>query len=106
MIGKMRHRITIERNDGATDTGGGQAESWVLVAAVWAQIEQFQSSPAGHAGRAAERFSLRATIRHRTDVKAGMRLTHAGEIYRIRSVADSEQRGRFLMLSCEREAGT
>ncbi|MBN4046378.1 phage head closure protein [bacterium AH-315-P15] len=105
MIGEMRHRVTIERNDGVADGGGGMADNWVLVAAVWAKVEQFQSSPSAHAGRAAERVSMRATIRHRTDVNAGMRLTYEGEIYRIRAVSDPSQRKRFLALSCERDAG-
>ena len=102
----MRHRVTIERNDGTADGGGGVADNWVLVATVWAKIENFQSSPSAHAGRAAERFSLRVTIRHRTDVSAGMRLTHDGEVYRIRAVSDPDQRDKILALSCEREAGT
>jgi len=106
VIGDLRHRVTIERNDGATDVGGGTGEDWVLVATVWAQVEQFQSSPAAHAGRAAERFSLRATVRYRTDITAGMRLTYEGEIFRIRAVSDPEQRKRFLALSCERDGGT
>ncbi len=106
MIGEMRHRVTIEQNDGAADGGGGMTDSWSLVATVWAKVEQFQSSPAAHAGRAAERTSLRAIIRHRTDIAAGMRLTHESEVYRIRAVSDPEQRKRFLALSCEREAGT
>ena len=105
MIGEFRHRVTIEQNVGAGDGGGGTVESWGLVATVWARIEQFASSPAAHAGRAAERTTLRATIRHRDDIAAGMRLTHDGAIYRIRSVADPEQRKRILALSCEREAG-
>ncbi len=105
MIGELRYRVTIEQNNGSADGGGGMADSWATVATVWAQIEQFQSSASAHAGRAAERFSMRATIRHRTDISAGMRLTHDGEIYRIRAASDPEQRGRYLSLSCEREAG-
>ncbi len=105
MIGEMRHRVTIEQNDGSADGGGGMADSWTTVATVWARVEQFQSSPRAHAGRAAENFSMRATIRHRTDVSAGMRLTHENQIYRIRAASDPEQRKRFLVLSCEREAG-
>lgn len=102
----MRHRITIERNDGTADGGGGVADSWSTVATVWAQIEDFSASASSHAGRAVTRDGLQAIIRHRSDVSAGMQLTHDGNIYRIRSVADREQTARFLALTCERVAGT
>ncbi len=105
MIGEFRHRVVIEENTPSIDAGGGHTENWTTVAAVWAKIEQFQSSPQSHAGRAAEQISMRMTIRHRDDIKAGMRLTHEGNVYRIRAVSDPEQRGRILALSCERENG-
>jgi len=104
-IGSMRHRVTVERNDPVTDAGGGSSGSWSIVATVWARINDYGTSPSTHAARAAEQASLQLTIRHRSDVVAGMRLTHDGAIYRIRSVADSEQRGRYLELSCEKVAG-
>ncbi len=105
MIGSLRHRVTIECNDGAIDAGGGQALSWTQVATVWARIDQISGSPSLSTGRAVDTASVEVTIRTRSDVSAGMRLTHKTTIYRIESVSDPDLRGRWLLLSCRAERG-
>ncbi len=105
MIGSLRHRVTIARNDGALDAGGGQAADWTEVATVWARIDQLSASPGAAQDRAIDTASIEVTIRTRSDVSAGMRLTHRSKTYRIDSVSDPNLRGRWLTLSCHAERG-
>lgn len=105
MIGSLRHRVMIQRNDGAIDEGGGQASSWTEVATVWARIDRLAASPGVAQDRAIDTAAVDVTIRKRSDISAGMRLTHNGQAYRVDSVSDPDLRGRWLLLSCRAERG-
>lgn len=103
MIGALRHRVVIEKNDGATDSAGGQAADWTTVATVWAAIERLNGSAGVEAGRAIDTATMNARIRTRDDIAAGMRLLFRDETYRITAVTDPDLRGRWLVLACRNE---
>ena len=46
-IGKLRHRLTIEREARAGDGGGGSASTWETVADVWGAVEAGEEAVEG-----------------------------------------------------------
>jgi SPP1 family predicted phage head-tail adaptor len=100
MIGKLRHRVTIEQKSAAPDGGGGGAETWSALATVWAALETLEGAEVVRAEQVASETRFRLRIRHRSDVSAAMRVVLGTRVLGIESVADQDGRGRFLTLFC------
>lgn len=100
MIGRLRHRVTLEEKTQAPDAAGGFAESWTPVATMWAAIEGRggRESPQAEQIAGGERFLLR--IRWRADVTAALRVIWGARVLAIDSVTDPDGRRRFLLLDC------
>jgi SPP1 family predicted phage head-tail adaptor len=109
MIGKLRHRITIQEESRAADSGGGYTNTWTNLATdptVWAAIEPLRGREFLQARQLHDAVTHRVTIRHRSDVTAGMRLLRGSRAFNIRSVIDKDERGRWLELMCEEGVAT
>lgn len=105
LIGQLRERVAIQQKTSSTDSQGGRAVTWGVLATVAAAIEpegapveQIQASAITATGR------YRVSIRHRTDVTAVMRLRWRARILQILSVVSDERR-RFLLLQCAEVQG-
>ena len=99
-IGKLRHRVRIERPASTQDpTTGEMVPGWALVATVWASVEplsvrEFISAQAGQS-----EVTARFVIRHRAGLSAAMRLVHRGQVYNIEGVlADPKSGQHYLTL--------
>ena len=85
---QLRERVTIQQLSVADDGYGGQTQSWVTLATVFAQVQPVYSLQ-GERAMADQRQSTsgyRVLIRARTDVAASMRLiwkTHTLLIHSI-----------------------
>lgn len=94
-IGRMRHRVTIEKPDTVQDPVTGEmVPGWAAVATVWAQkrpssAREFKQSQAGQS-----EISGEFVIRYRSDVDATMRIVHKGKIYNIEGVLPDDRSGR------------
>jgi SPP1 family predicted phage head-tail adaptor len=101
-IGKLRHRMTIERETLTSDGGGGAVAVWEDVGEVWGAIEAVSGGERLEADRTAGRVSYLVTIRHRSGIEPAMRFRRDGELYRITAIMDKSGRRRFLQCLCER----
>ena len=101
-IGKLRHRLTLEREVRADDGGGGAALSWETVAEVWGSVEATSGKENVEADRISGRASYLITIRNRSDLGPAMRFRRDAEIFEILAVLDKDGRDRFLQCHCER----
>ncbi len=101
-IGKLRHRLTIERAVRTADGGGGGAVAWDEVAEIWAAVEAVSGKETVAADRVSGEVSHLITIRQRSDLGPAMRFRRGSEIFEILAVLDKDGRGRFLECHCER----
>jgi SPP1 family predicted phage head-tail adaptor len=101
-IGKLRHRMTIERETLTGDGGGGAVAVWEDVGEVWGAIEAVSGGERLEADRTAGHVSYVITIRHRSGVEPAMRFRRDEELYRIPALTDRTGRRRFLHCLCER----
>ena len=108
MIGKLRHRIAIQKSTESTNAIGEITDSWATVETVYGSAVQIS----GGEQRAAERNGLnvthKITMRYRndigtdnTEVLSGYRLLIKGVAYDIRSVNNMELRDKFVVAMCE-----
>ncbi|WP_088348503.1 MULTISPECIES: phage head closure protein [Rhodomicrobium] len=101
-IGRLRHRLTIERAERTGDGGGGAAVSWEEVAEVWGLVEATGGKEVVGADRVTGTAAVLIMIRHRADVVPAMRFRRGSEVFHILAVLDKDGRGRFLSCLCER----
>lgn len=105
--GTLRDRITIQRHTQSKDEWGALipgTDAWVDVVKVWANVKH--RSGLGTIKADADVSVVRASIRirRRTDVDAGMRVLHAGQVYNIEAVLPGETR-EAIDLVCKRIQG-
>lgn len=97
--GRLRHRIMLQSQQTTRDSDGRLVVSWRDEGEVWAAIEPLSAREFIQAGAAQSAVTARITIRHRADVRASWRATHAGRIYNIQGVlADKDSGLEYLTL--------
>lgn len=84
-VGRMRHRVIIQRRDAVTDSDGsaqqdpttGEVEyEWVSLGEVWASIEPLSVREFIQSQATQSQITARITIRQRDDIDASCRLLH------------------------------
>lgn len=76
---------------------GGDAWRWTERARVFAMIEPVEATSRFGAGRWLESATHRITLRHRGDVRSGMRFEKAGRPFDILTVTDPDETRRYLV---------
>lgn len=74
MIGKLRHRIVIQKPTLSTDSIGGKTETWSTLDTVFAAIEPVSANQTWMAERLEHRVTHKITIRYRDDLTSDMRI--------------------------------
>lgn len=101
MIGKLRHRVTVQTLDERADPTHAVETDYVNVATVWADVEAVSGRTEIESKQIGEAVTHRVTMRSRLDVTAENWLLWRGRRFRIRRVRDLDERRRFLILDCE-----
>ena len=84
-IGKLRHRVTLQKQINAQNDYGATVTKWRDVATVWVQSE----------------VTTQIWLRYRDDVKSTMRVNHNGKHYEILSVLNTNGWNTSLQLMCK-----
>ncbi|KFE51130.1 phage head closure protein [Pseudomonas syringae] len=83
-LGKLRHLVTIEKNEPVQDQQTGEMTSaWVRFARVYASIEPLSTREFVEAKAVQGEYTARIQIRYRAGVLATMRVLHGETIYSI-----------------------
>ena len=102
--GSLTSRISILQRSTSVDSIGQPVETWSTLATVWADVRHTGGLEAIKADRDTSIVRASMRVRWRTDVNAGMRVTHAGSAYEIRAVLPDSRRREYVDLVCERVA--
>lgn len=82
--GKLRHRLKILYNDSSQDTITGEdVEGWVELATIWGSWEPYSTKDMIAAASVQNETSVRAMVRYRSDITAGMRVYFRSKYYEI-----------------------
>jgi len=93
-IGKLRHRVSIERPGLTQDPATGEMiPGWQLVRKAWASVEPLSAREFIAAGADQSELSARIVMRHRGDLAPNMRIVHRGKIYNIEGVLPDPESG-------------
>lgn len=104
IIGKLKHKITIEKKTKVSDGAGGWTETWMpFVSNVSASIDPISGKEFFEAQQTQSSVSHKIRIRYKPGVLPSMRVNFKGRIFAIESVINWEERNRDMMLMCSEE---
>lgn len=101
--GRLRIELALQAPAQAPDGAGGFSESWTEIALVFAEIEPLAARDRFGAAQTLEEVSHRITMRHRGDVRSGMRFAKGSRRFLIRTVHDPDETGRYLVCRVQEE---
>ncbi len=99
-IGKMRHRITFQRQAGDKDALGGYTDEWEEVMTVWAQVSPISGREYLSQVRETT-VSHKVYCRYHAGITPAMRIMYGQRVFRIISVIDWDERHEGLTIMCE-----
>ncbi|MCH4563348.1 phage head closure protein [Halomonas sp. EGI 63088] len=93
-IGKLRHRVRLERPAEVQDPDSGEmVPGWELVATVWASVEPLSAREFIAAQAGQSEVTARIGMRHRDDIAPTWRAVHRGQVYNIEGVLPDPKSG-------------
>lgn len=101
--GRLRQRLDLERATPTPDGAGGNTLTWNLVATVSAEMTPLRAQERSVGEGLADLVTHRIVIRHRSDVATGDRFRWGARLFRVRSITDPQEDGRYLTCLCEEE---
>lgn len=105
-IGKLRHRVELQKRQKARDNYGGNAGFWTTQRTVWAMIEPLKGWERYHAQQIESRVSHKITIRHQhfsppIDAQDEWRVRYGLRPFRIQAAINVDERKEYMQLHCQ-----
>lgn len=100
-IGKLRHRVTLQKQINAPNDYGATVTKWRDIATVWAEIKPLSGREYFSAQQVQSEVTTQIWLRYRDDVKPTMRVNHNGKHYEILSVLNTNGWNTSLQLMCK-----
>lgn len=101
--GRLRLRLELQKTTATPDGAGGSTLAWATVATVAADMRPLKAGE-HQVGEGLGDITLqKIVVRHRTDIAAGDQFRLGERLFRIVSVADPDEDGRFLVCLAEEE---
>lgn len=107
--GALRHRVTFQRATVTPNDFGEPVQTWADLATVWARVEPLAGKERFAAMQTQADVDYRITVRYQTSLAAlapADRATWSGKTFDIKSVIETESRGRELQVFARVMAGT
>jgi len=101
--GRLRLRLTLEHASATPDGAGGSTLTWSTLATVPADVTPIGADERVLGEGVADVTRHRIVIRKRSDVSTGDRFRLGDRFFRIRSLTDPQEDGRYLVCLCEEE---
>lgn len=107
--GRLRTRVTFQRETQTPDEGGGYSIAWGNDLALWAEFYPERTSERFEAGRVAAPLAGTLRVRWSSTTRAiheGDRVLIEDKPWNIRSIADENMRRQFLTMTVESGVAT
>lgn len=104
--GKLRHTITIEREESTSDGAGGSYLTWSTVATPRAFIKPMSGGERLQAMRLEATVTHRIFIRYRDDLLTSDRINFNGRLMQIRALINLEERNRWIEIYADEGQAT
>ncbi len=105
---RLNRRLTLESPQRVPDDAGGFSESWVPVGVVWAEVKARTGRETVSSGVAVSLVPYSVLVRHASvghpeRPLPQQRFRDGGRVFHIRSVAEHDPEGRYLICIADEE---
>jgi SPP1 family predicted phage head-tail adaptor len=101
--GRLRFRLELQEETETPDGAGGFATAWMARRFVWAEVQPLAATRIERAGNVLAELTHEIRIRRHDGVRPGMRFAIAARRFRIETVRDPDETGRFLLCLAKEE---
>ncbi|MBP0438898.1 phage head closure protein [Tianweitania sediminis] len=101
--GRFRTQLALEQAVLTDDGAGGHAESWTEIGWIFAALEPVRAQMRFGGDQTLESVTHTVTLRLRDDVASGMRFRRGDRHFRILTVHDPDEGGRYLVCRTEEQ---
>ncbi len=98
--GQLREVVTIQHAAEGITEGGDRVDEWADLLVTRARMKPKSASELVRAMRAVNETRYTATMRHKPEIGAGMRLIWNGRTFNIEGVLNFDERGQMVTLDC------
>ncbi|GAA0548100.1 SPP1 family predicted phage head-tail adaptor [Rhizomicrobium palustre] len=98
-LGKLNQRAELLAHTLQSDGGGGYSDVWAVIATVWISIAPLAAAERIGPGRLESKARHKITLRARSDLSVGQRLSTASRIFQIHAMEDAG--APIITLLCE-----
>ncbi len=102
-IGKMRHRVRVETPTFATDSFGGQTQTFALLRRTWAHIEPLRDREYLEAQQIRGDITHKITMRRVKNMTPKCQIVHGSRTFHIVSVVNPDEQDRFHKVMAKEE---
>ncbi|MGC6407561.1 phage head closure protein [Bisgaard Taxon 45] len=100
-IGKLRHRITLQKQVNTLNEYGATVTKWGKVATIWAEIKPLAGREYFSAQQVQSEITTQIFIRYLPGVLPTMRVKFGSRFFEIISVINANERNIYLQLMCK-----
>lgn len=100
---RLKHRVTLRREQNTPDGMGGIIEGWTDVATLWAGVEPRRARELVEAEGITNEVTHVVIIRHRSDVGPDDSIRYQSRDFKILSIVNPEESNRYLELVCQEQ---
>ena len=107
VTGKLRERITIERQTSTDDEMGGRVTSWNALFSLWAEVVPMSGYQRDQAAQTASPRNYRITVRKSSlssQIQNTDRIAWSGTVMLIRFIAKDGNQPHYLTMEAEQRA--
>tara|TARA_Y100001972_G_C7582027_1_gene291914 strand:+ start:100 stop:426 length:327 start_codon:yes stop_codon:yes gene_type:complete len=99
-IGKMRHRLELQKATNTTDAGGGMTQSYNTINIIYGAITPKSGNEKYRQGMVQESTTHEIMIRFVKNISTKYRIKFENRVFNIKNIQNVEERDRFLKLKC------
>lgn len=103
--GRLRHRVTLEREDLTPLAGGSAMRSHAVIAVAWAAITLLNAGEDALTARRIAAVRYRITVRRRAGLAAADRILWDGRVLRVTACDDGIADAGILVFTAAEERG-
>ncbi len=95
--GQLNGELTLEELRPEADGMGGYVEAWAEIAMLWGRIEPVSVTQRNFGTRPQPEATHRILLRFHDNLSTAMRLRKGARLFRLNTVHDPDQTGRYLV---------
>lgn len=103
-IGRLRHRITLQKQRNRPSDYGAAVAEWHDVHHVWAEVKPLSGREYFANAQIQSDITTQIWLRYLPDVDSTMRVVFGGQLYDIVSVINYKSLNKTLLLQCKEQA--